>query len=288
MCVHQRQKSPLARASLVITAEEEEWIHLNQTADPNLSSSSYHGRRPGTSTSSLTSATEQSESYVSFSTADPASTASISSCSRSPSLLMGDTRDDEIYACALCGHLVPRGVQFSLPSSSTPEMHPMFTVPLLTVPASTVSLVETQPRFVGRLRHGSGRKSKGHLSLPSAGFPLSRQGRTHVDAHVNVNGYLSESGTVMSTKTRTADNTMATAPSASPAKMRKRHRPQTAPAGTGEVALNFMEGVTALRAREGSVDVHRSERQERSSKSRARGGESKFKTLLKELLRWRR
>ena len=98
------------------------------------------------------------------------------------------------------------------------------------------------------------------VPVPAAvavGVRHARPDQNHV--HVNTNG-----GPVTTATTKT----------------RKHRRPQTAPPGTGDSASNFIEDVKAMRAREESVDVdvggHRLTKQR----------ESRFKAVLKGLLRW--
>ena len=282
-----QEQSPLARAGGGWEISEEGERYLRPSARP--------GSRPGTASSTVTTATEGS--YMSFSTI-PASTTSSPSTSRSesPPPMVGDKRDrvvsmslcgdgdEDVHGCTLCGH-PPTSPSVSLPPSPTrgpdlPGMHPMFTVPLITVPAPALGtyprsalLPSSNTPYEGRptnmgggtsysARDAGGRKSERQMSVPvpaavAVGVRHARHDQHHV--HVNTNG-----GPVTTATTKT----------------RKHRRPQTAPPGTGDSASNFIEDVKAMRAREESVDVdvggHRLTKQR----------ESRFKAVLKGLLRW--
>ena len=151
VCVHRKlEQSPVARGAVTVVAvvEEDEEEQARAPVRTRSSAALLHlpraGSRPGTSSSTVTTATETetSVSYASFSTV-PASSAASSTTSRStsptPTAMMGDKgrAEDGEDGCALCGH-VP--ALETVPASPPPamEMHPMFTVPLVTVPASAV------------------------------------------------------------------------------------------------------------------------------------------------------
>lgn len=315
MCLHQRQEqSPLARACAGWGEITEDERHLHPSAGASLRI----GSRPGTSDSTLTTATETSGSYASFSTI-PASTTSSSStsCSESPSPRKGDKRDrmvsvlhsgdedEDLHACALCGHW-PTSPSPSLSPTrepGRPEMHPMFTVPLVTYPPPTSNIpIAMHPASTawGRdtetdrgARYAGGRKSRRHTSVPVPAAVGVGVSPTRNDQEYNRTLGYANGGPVMTTmaKTRTlgvgmvmGDKMMKTTmPSPSPVppppKLVKRPRPQTAPAGVGDAAFKFFEDAK-LRAREGGVDVNIGG--DRSTKHR----ESKFKAVLRGLLRW--
>jgi len=319
MCLHRKQeRSPLARAGAgwgEMTEEDER--HLRPSAGANLRI----GSRPGTSDSTLTTATETSGSYASFSTI-PASTTSSSSTSRSesPSPIMGDKRDrmvsvlrgvdedEDLHACALCGHWPTSPSPSPSPTREPgwPEMHPMFTVPLVTYPPpSSNTPIAMHPASTGWGRdtetgrgtgYAGGRKSGRHMSVPvpaavAVGVPPTRHDQEQNRTHIYANGGPVITATTAKTRTMgvgagmvMSDKMMTTtmplpSPVPPPPKIVKRPRPQTAPAGVGDAAFKFFEDAK-LRAREGGVDVNLGG--DRSTKHR----ESKFKTVLKGLLRW--
>ncbi|KAF8452364.1 hypothetical protein L210DRAFT_1056175 [Boletus edulis BED1] len=323
MCMHRmHEQSPLARAGAGlgdISEEEDRYLRPSAGTRP--------GSRPGTSNSTLTTATETSESYVSFSTV-PASTTSCSSssCSESPSLVVSDKRDRVLsvsqgedgdvhdHACALCGH------RSTSPTRSSPtrepdveEMHPMFTVPLVTISASTFG---PHPRSSTNTPSSAAQDGR-NTGVGSAGYVVGRKSERHVSVHVpakaavsvtvphnqnqnrmhvNANGGPVTMSPSPSTNPRTLEMatndkliitmTRMTSPAPMPAspKVRKRRRPQTAPAGTGDAALKFIEDAKAMRAREGSVDAHF--HGDSSTKRKAVNRESRFKAVVKGLLRW--
>lgn len=248
-------QSPLARGAE--TSEEEEQVHVHvhfrASSSPGLLSPS---PRPGTSSSSLTSA-----SYASFSTV-PASTVSSSSTSRStsPSPVRGEKREqgrdrvllasqvedeDEVHACTMCGH-VSRSTS---PTSERMVMHPMFTVPLVTVPALAVSYPRSAHDFNTRL---AGRRGERQSSMVVPAGPKSDHGHHHGLSHMH--------GAVMKRVEL-----------ASPPKVKKRRRPQTAPAGTGDLTFKFIEETKAGNLN-GVADCA----------TKPKG----FKAVLKGLLRW--
>lgn len=306
VCVHRRQDLR-AGAGGAMTFEEDERTHLQARSNSGLSLSP--SPRPGTPSSTLTTATETSGSYVSFSTL-PAST---TSSSTSPSLTMGDKRDyvvsvplggggkggdGDVCTCALCGQLVPASMSPTCEPDQA-EMHPMFTVPLVTVPASAYPRARDASTAMGMgtgsdARYVSRRKGEGHISVPvPAGVgvvpAMNGQGHHHNlnHVHVHVNGSVPVPAAAR----------MAMAPSppplASPPKVRKRRRPQTAPPGMGAAESKFIEGTRLMHVREGTGDGHVGigVGGDRTTKYRAGNGsggsgESKFKTVLKGLLRW--
>ncbi|KAG6380076.1 hypothetical protein JVT61DRAFT_8158 [Boletus reticuloceps] len=327
MCMHRmHEQSPLARAGAGwgdISEEDDRYLRPNAGTRP--------GSRPGTSNSTLTTATETSGSYVSFSTV-PASTTSCSSSSRSesPSPVAGDKRDRVLsvsqgddgdvhnHACALCGH------RSTSPTRSSPtrepdveEMHPMFTVPLVTISASALG---PRPRSSTNMPSSAAQDGR-NTGVGSAGYVVGRKSERHVSVHVpaaaavtvtvphnqnqnrmhvNANGGPVTMSPSTSTNPRALEmatndkliitmtrmTTSSPAPVPAPPKMRKRRRPQTAPAGTGDVALKFIEDAKAMRAREGSVDAHFHVEGDSSTKRKAVNRESRFKGVLKGLLRW--
>ena len=275
LCTHRKHaSSPLAQWSE--SEEDERYLR------PATGAGAHPGSRPGTASST---ATATSGSYLSFSTV-PASTTTSRSASPTPAPVVTDKRDrdrvvqggdeDEVeHACTMCGHRLPSPVPM--------EMHPMFTVPLVTVRAT--SAVEKQMQ--GGSDAGMGtrvpRYAKRRTSVPmsvASGVPPTSPSLISVQT----NG-----GPV---KTRTMVPLVSPSPpSASPSKVRKRHRPQTAPAGTGDAALKFIEDAKAMRVREGSVDVlvgavDRVAKPKDKEKDKVGSGESRFKAVLKGLLRW--
>ena len=316
-----QEQSPLARAGVGsgerTSEEDERYLRPSASARP--------GSRPGTSSSTVTTATETSGSYISFSTV-PASTTSSSSTSRSesppPMAMVGDKRDrvvsvhlggdgdedEDGHACALCGHAA------TSPSPTRelerPEMHPMFTVPLVTVPASAfgayprstlppsanMPYAERPANMDGRRDAGAGRgakygyaggrKSERHASVPAAaavGVPPARHDQNQHQNHMHLNGNGNANGAPVTTRAMamvvTDKMTMTTLPSPPP-KAKKGRRPQTAPPGTGDVASKFIEDAKAMRARESTVvDVD-------VGPQLTKHRESRFKAVLKGLLRW--
>ena len=280
-------QSPLAcvGASGAETSGEDERVHLRSSSSPGLLGPSPRpGSRPGTSSSTLTTATETSGSYASFSTI-PASTISSSSTSRStsPSPVTGEKRERErvvsvpqcedrdgnVHACTMCGHVVSRSTS---PISLTHdlervEMHPMFTVPLVTVPASAVSYPRSthNTRLVGR--DAVGRRGERQFSVPLSAAVGVGAKNDHNHNHMH--------GPV--TRTTRTNKMVSSSPN-----VRKRPRPQTAPAGTGDVAFKFIEETKAR-----NVGVGVGVGGDRVTKPKGGGsGESRFKTVLKGLLRW--
>ncbi|KAG8215959.1 hypothetical protein J3R82DRAFT_7940 [Butyriboletus roseoflavus] len=308
VCAHWRQDP---RMMVPKTSEEEDRAPLRTRSSSGLSMGVglSPSPRPGTPSSMLTTATETSGSYVSFSTV-PTSTTSSSSTSRSPSpsLMMADKRDrvvsmsmplgggfgggdgnGDVYTCALCGQLVPRSISPPPSQFATREPdHPMFTVPLVTLPMSAMSAVGAYPRrdagMGNDVRYIGRRKSERHLSVPVPATVSISPRSSHMGARVN-GGYV---------PSPTAAVPMTTAkPSVSPlplpTKVRKRRRPQTAPAGTRDAASKFIEDMRSADGHVGvGVGVGAGVGGDRAGKPKSGsvGRESKIKTALKGLLRW--
>ena len=312
VCIHRRQDP---RVLALETSEEDDQMQLcvRSSSGVSIGAGLSPSPRPSTPSSMLTTATETSGSYMSFGTI-PASTTSSSSTSRSasPSLMIGDKRDrvvsvsvplgsgggdGDVYTCALCGQLVPRSISsppshFATGEPDQAEIHPMFTVPLVTVPMSVMSAVGTYPRrdvsmgndgrFIAR------RKSERQLSVPAV--PPARSG--HMNARVN-GGYVPGStGAASAAPTALTTKSPSVSTSPSPSKVRRRRRPQTAPAGTGNATSKFIEDMRVTAVRERSVDdyvgVGAGVGGDRAAKPKSGSvdRESKLKTALKGLLKW--
>lgn len=272
-CMHRKpEPGPLARSGTG-------WGDISEEDERHLRPNPRPGSRPGTASSTLTTATETSGSYLSFSTI-PASTTSsdLTSRSESPSPVGGNKRDrdravsvaqsdsdggEDVHMCTSCGHRPMSPVSshsFSPSLVYDPDlegMHPMFTVPLVTVPVSALGMYLTP----------------------------AKANQAQSSNHVHFNAVTTTTTVAIAT-----NDMVITTPSSMPPpqQVKKRHRPQTAPVDMGDAALKFIEEAKAMRAREGGVDLDaliRSDR-DRDRPTKPKAGESKFKVALKGLLKW--
>ncbi|KAF8839276.1 hypothetical protein BDN67DRAFT_1070182 [Paxillus ammoniavirescens] len=231
--------------------------------------------RPGTSSSTATTAT--TTSYVSFSTA-PASTRSSSSPSPSSSpsiaeeLLPNDQTDQgpietiqvaraiETHPCALCGHPTPVPVELAkTPEENAPgkDIHPMFAVPLVTISASSALDARTTGLRVGS--DGAGPLATGTVrtgAKQSWGTPPATARHQQPQSNERQQG-----------------NTRPT-----PTPKLRRPRPQTAPPGTGDAALKFVE---AVRARDVGAGIKAERGLEGERVAKSGGRESKLRAVLR-------
>jgi hypothetical protein len=276
---HPRDRRPLS--VMVETATEEDVDSVGERVH-GVDSERLHlppraMSRPGTSSSTATTAT--ATSYVSFSTA-PASTRSSSSPSPSSSpsiaeeILPNEKTDQgpveviqapqaiETHPCALCGHPTPVAVEFAkTPEENAPgkDIYPMFAVPLVTISAS--SALDAAPARMTGLRVGS--DGAGPLATGTI-----RTGTKQSSDTVPATAWHQQP----QSNERQQGNTRAT-----PTSKLRRPRPQTAPPGTGDAALKFVEAVRARDAGAG-VKAERGLAGERVAKS---GGESKLRAVLR-------
>ena len=310
-CVHRRpDKSPLARGAggwgeTLISDDNERYLRPNAGVHP--------GPRPGSASSTLTTATETSGSYASFSTVPASSASSSASTSRSESpspTPVGDKQyqvrvqdgdgdgDGDGDACVLCGHRSTSplpGSPLSTRESDVGEIHPMFMVPLVTVPGTSPrSAPSGRAGGVPRYARKSQRQSVPVPVVVSVGVPPSRHDLHSNPNHmpVKANGGPTTSTSTMPRIMPMPDKTTRTSPSPSPLppppKVKLRRRPQTAPAGTGDAATKFIEDTKAMRVREGSIDAHTHLHPigMNHPTTKHKPGESRFKAVLKGLLKW--
>ncbi|KIJ59861.1 hypothetical protein HYDPIDRAFT_170560 [Hydnomerulius pinastri MD-312] len=212
--------------------------------------------RPVSSSSTATTATYTS--YVSFSTVPPASTPSSSS---TPSVSEQESQSvlrhpfDEMHPCAMCGHPMPVA---KATGGEQDSLHPMFTVPLVTITASSASQVNLPLTTVSPARSSASQptaKTPGRGTSSAVFIPAPAPNQRPSTKNSNRHSTSPLSNKVSSTPAKSAAHPVAVvtpanafhSPSPSPSPRLRRPRPQTAPAGTGDAALKFAE---AMRVRE--------------------------------------